>query len=341
MKATISPARLWLLGLFALPIGAVGALAWMQHREAAALRVSAAAISAENARLKGELASLDRRRAELQRELADAQAKRAAAEAAVTPELRRRQAVLAVLPTLREKPAVEASARALARSISPSGPHGNLYFPKLFSDPHYAQLYQTWSRQQIAGRFAALFAQVGLPPAELDRLKELLVQKEMAYEEVDGIMENEAMREKKSVDRTAAMQVKMRVNRTFEDEIKQTFGDTVFAQWRGFENGTGARQELLDKLALRLSYSPAPLEDAQSAQLVTLFNTSRRGALAGGGPPSSVSDAFIAGAQAILKPEQMAGLLQLKTELDASRGGSSVMIRSATPPTTPPQPPGG
>jgi len=90
--------------------------------------------------------------------------------------------------------------------------------------------------------------------------------------------------------------------------------------------------ELLDKLTLRLSYSPAPLEDAQTAQLVTLFNTSRRGALAGGGPPSPVSDAFIAGAQSILKPEQMAGLLQLKTELDASRGGSSVSIRSATPP---------
>ena len=184
-----------------------------------------------------------------------------------------------------------------------------------------------------------MFAQVGLPPAELDRLKELLVQKEMAYEEVDGIMENDAMREKRPVDRSAAMQVKSRVNRTFEDEIRQTFGDTVFAQWRGFENGTGARQELLDQLARRLSYSTAPLEDAQSAQLVTLFNTSFRG----GGPSGLVSDAFIAGAQSILKPEQMAGLLQLKTELDASRGGSSVMIRSASPPAPapPPRPPGG
>jgi len=37
----------------------------------------------------------------------------------------------------------------------------------------------------------------------------------------------------------------------------------------------------------------------------------------------------------------MVGLLQLQTELAASRGGSTVTIRSGTPPPTPPPAPGG
>jgi hypothetical protein len=161
MKTTLSPTRLvWLLGLFALPIGAAGTLAWMQHREAEALRVSAAALAAENARLKSELVSLDRRRSELQREFSDAQTKRTAAEAALTPELRRRQAVRAVAAALREKTPGEVSTRVQPRLNSPSGSHGNVYFPELFADPHYAQVYMAWSRQRIAERFAALFAQI-------------------------------------------------------------------------------------------------------------------------------------------------------------------------------------
>jgi len=168
MKTAISPARLWLFGFFALPIGAAGTLAWMQHREAAALRVSAAAITAESARLKGELALLDRRRAELQRELSEAQAKRTAAEAALTPELRRREAVLAVVATLREKPAGEVSARAQPWLNSPSGSHGNVYFPELFADPHYAQVLHdvepAADRRTVCGAVRA----AGIAPTELD-----------------------------------------------------------------------------------------------------------------------------------------------------------------------------
>ena len=93
MKTAIPTSRFFLFGLLALPIGVAGTLAWTQHRAGTALRNSSVALAAENARLNRELASLDQRRTDVRRELSDAEAKRVAAEAALTPELRRRQAI--------------------------------------------------------------------------------------------------------------------------------------------------------------------------------------------------------------------------------------------------------
>jgi len=150
------------------------------------------------------------------------------------------------------------------------------------------------------------------------------------------------MREKKPVDRSEAMQVKLRVNRTFDDEIKQTFGDAVFAQYREFLNGAGARQAFLDRLTLRLSYSGAPLETAQANQLTALHRSSRRVGMTGGGTPLDLSDDFLAGAQSILKPEQITALGQINAESRASRtpGSSTSIRRPPTPPPRAPPPPG-
>ncbi len=338
MRPAPSSSKIWLVALLALPLGATGLWSWNLQRDAGALRASAASLSAEQTRLNGEVIALTQRREALRRDLVEASSARSEAEASIPAAFRKNQAVLAAIAELRKRAASatrsDASAVPLALPSAPSGLHGNVYFPELFSDPHYAQLYLVYLRHSTNERFAPLFASLQLPPAERVRFKELLIQQQMASEEVDGVMENQAMREKKPFDRSEAMQVKLRVNRTFDDEIKQTFGDAVFAEYREFLNGAGARQAFLDRLTLRLSYSGAPLETAQANQLTALYSASRRVPVASGGTPLDLSDDFMAGAQSILKPEQRTALEQINAESRASRTAiSSTSIRR--PPAAP------
>ena len=163
----------------------------------------------------------------------------------------------------------------------------------------------------------------------------------MADAEVDSIMDWQARWENKPRNSNETSKVKKQVVATFDDEIRQTYGEETLNRLRVFESGTAAREMLLNKLALRLSYSAAPLDQAQSVSLVKVFDSARRASFVGDASQSPVSDAFVAGAKSVLKPEQMAALMQLQTELAVNRGGSSVSIRSATPPPAPPRPPGG
>jgi hypothetical protein len=346
MSPARSSSKRWLLALVALPLGVLGAWIWQLHHEAADLRERVATLNAEQTRLRGEISALADRRDAVQRDLQQANAARATAEAKAVMAARPKPAASLSVSTLSEEsaPPPAALTRGPRQPPPPSGPHGNLYFPELFGDPHYAQLYLTWMKQRQAERYAALFAALPLSAADLARFKELLLQREMATEEVDGILANQAMRDKKAPDLREASQVKTRVTRAFDDEIRQTFGNAVWMQSAQFQGESAARQDFLDALISRLSYSPAPLENAQIKQLLTLYRSTREAAYAKHDYSSGMSDAFVAAAQTVLKPEQIPGLLQIQLELrpNQSGGGWSVGVRpnpTATPSASPPSSP--
>ena len=337
MNAARSRPRRRLVVLLLLVAAGTGAVSWQLSRGRAALQSAANLLRTEQAQHNQQLLVLDERRVALQRELATAA--RVAAEKNLTPAERQRQVVLAAIATLREPAVASVAPLAPRRPRPPSSTH----FAELFADPHYAQLFTIWWRQFGATRYAPLFGELSrqLSPEAFASFRDLLVQRYMADAEVDSIMDWQARRDNKPSNPNETLKVKKQVVATFDDEIRQTYGEETLNRLHAFESGTAARQMLLDKLALRLSYSAAPLDQAQSVSLVKVFDSAWRASFVGDGPPSPASDAFVAEAKSVLKPEQMAALLQLQTELAVNRSGSSVSIRNATPPPAPPRAPGG
>jgi hypothetical protein len=339
-----------------LPLLATTALCWTLQRDITITREELSALRLRRAALQRQRTSLDERGARLVTELAAAQAARAAAErqlqtrpAAGPPtgaprDLSAPEAARAV-PASASSPAGGAaaapeSARAGRERPEPFGPSGNVYFPELLADADYARQFMIWQRQQTATRYAELFAALAgaLAPAELARFREALAEREMAASEVDGILITRSLQEKTPLDRAEVVRTKAHVRRTCDDEIAQQFGAAVLAQLRAFEGNTGARQDLLDRLDLRLSYSAAPLQRGQAARLAEAYNASRHAALrAAPGPGSALSDAFMAAAENVLEPAQLPALRSLRDELGAARGGvSSFSVSTAARGAAPP-----
>lgn len=333
-----SKAKGLLLLVLVAPAGATLAASWHFAREKSALQAQAAALRADQASQQAHLAELDRRRQAAQEQLAQARTDRAAAEKAPPPPSNRTSSnpaggrpgftVNAGAPeTVSRAPS---ALRPDGRPPEPAGSRGNVYFPELFGDAPYARLYLTLQELSIEQRYAALFAELAtaqVSAAEVTRLRETLARRQMANEEVDGILENQALREKKPLDRQEAARIKSQMRTTMDREMTADFSPETIAQWRAFENGIAAQQEFLDRLTARLSYSSAPLAPSQAAQLVVLRRTTASRS-APPGPFLSLSEEFLAAAASVLQPVQMEGLHEIKAELDIIRSGANSQIRT-------------
>lgn len=356
-------ARLKITGfaaLLALPLGATAALTWTLRQDAAALRGSVAQLRAERAARATQLAVLEQRRTALERELVQLSEAKGEAGSPSRPGLKAasevsdanapgtqagsdsrphldRAAILEALATIRAN-AAGVTSEPPARPREPAGPHGNVYFPELFADASYAQLYLDDVRFRDNARYAPFYAALSatLAPAEIERLRAMLLQRQLAGEEVEGILAVQAMQEKRPRDMSESMRLKSEVHRQFTAEIRQTFGETVMEQLTEFSAILAARQNFLERLELRLSYSRDPLAWEQTKQLSALLTEQRRAAVRNRAPPgggSQISDEFITAAGSILRPAQVDALREIRAEIDGARisvpgGGSSVQIRS-------------
>lgn len=339
--------RLLLLCLIAA-LGATASASWHFAREAKDLRATANTLRAEQASRQAAARELDARRQALLDQLASARAARPEAGRPAPPAALATAGVSNIdIRASAPRGGAVAAPRLTAdgRLPPPSGSQGNVYFPQLFGDPHYAQLYLAWQEFNLRQRYAALFADLAsaqVPTDEITRLREMLARRAMANEEVDGILDNQALAEKKTTDRLAAAQIKSQVRRTLDRELEESFSPEIVAKLRDFDYGINARQQFVDRLAARLSYSPTPLSHAQARQIEVLHrSTPSREARTG--PQPVLSDEFMARAPSVLEPGQMTALEEIRAELDAARVGATSSIRgqpvprSGPPPSSPPR----
>ena len=73
--------------------------------------------------------------------------------------------------------------------------------------------------------------------------------------EVAGIFTNRALAEKKDANESEIAKAQFAVTRELYEKIKEVFGTGALEKLRAFESGTGARQDFVDSLSARLSYS--------------------------------------------------------------------------------------
>ena len=316
MRTPVS--KLTRLGLIFLAVPALilQPTAWKWHRDNARRREEIDRVSRTLRSLRAGSEALAERKRWLEAEIAALNAARDPAEEKRFAAERRKQAVVKVLASLKAK-AKETGAAEASPPPQPFGPQGNVYFAELLGNPVYAAHFSTYTRQHIEERYASMWAGLSLSPADLSRLKALLVEKEISREDVMGIFANRALVEAKDVDGVDVYKAQLAVTRELDEKIKDTFGTGVREKLRAFEGGTGARQNILDALTARLSYSEAPLTDAQTAQLIEAYNAS-----AFLNPRmnfSELPEPFVTAAQSILKAEQMVRFRKLAAEMPQAR----------------------
>jgi hypothetical protein len=333
----------YLIILLAVTTVAGGALAWNQYRELVRWRAASLSDSAR-ADLQKRLWDLEKRKNELEAEVADLRARGGTAGDAGGES--------------------DAVAGEDAQGPGRPGPgrfnrrNGFTNLATLLDNPEFNKL---WTAQQKVGldaRYAALFKNLNLSPADLDKFKSLLVEKQNALMDVMAAARDQGLNPRNPADRTQIAGLVQAAQAQVDSSIRQTLGDTQFTQYQNYEQ-TLPQRNVVNQLAQTLSYTGAPLQAYQIDQLVNILAANApalsqgaggrmglAGSMAAGNlfsrGDAPITDAAVAQAQSVLTASQLAALQQLQTQQQAQRQMGQMMRQIlSNGGAQPPRPPGG
>lgn len=328
MRLTItvkpSPAAV-VIALLALTTAGAGALAWYQHRKLLELQAVVIRNAAERDEWQKRLAALERE------PLGFASAGAAESEPA---------------PAAAEEPVTASSetvGRAFARGLG-RGERGNP-LATLMQDPEFARALMTQQKAALDLRYADLFRKLNLSPAQVDRLKDLLIERQSAAADVMAAARAEGVDGR---DAREQLRDLVRATQAETDKAIRTFlGDAGYEAYQSYER-TQPQRTLVGQLETKLSYTGAPLQETQKDQLVRILaDSAPQGArgnannvifagrgfdgpaplpMAGG---VTITDEALTRAQGILSQAQLAALKQMQTEQQAQRTMAEA-VRNAT-----------
>jgi hypothetical protein len=215
-------------------------------------------------------------------------------------------------------PATNGPVPGRAEARAESGPAWN--------SPEFRRLMAMQRRAALDGRYAALFRTLKLSPADLEKFKDLLVDRQSAAADVFNTAREQGLNPRENRD-----QIRQLIE-GFEAEadasIRSMLGETAYQQYQQYEK-TAPQRSVVGQIEQRLSYSSTPLYGNQAEQLVNLLAasaparpitvaTSAAGPVAQGGGPGDrgtiITDAIIAQSKAFLSSSQVDALRQLQQE---------------------------
>lgn len=226
--------------------------------------------------------------------------------------------------------------------------------PSPFENPEVQRLMAAQQRGALDGRYSALFKTLQLSPTELERFKQLLLDKQTVVSDVmlaaraSGVSARENRSELDALIKGSRDEV--------DATIKELLGDARYTQYSDYE-ATGAQRSVARSLEQRLSYSDTPLLPAQAEQLIRILaetgtptdakamlaspaiSLATGTAIIGGTPAGSlISDQGLLRAQAILTPNQLQALRDLQSEQQAQAAAMEIIRsqQSGRPPSAPP-----
>lgn len=240
--------RLLLYAAATLLLLGVAGVAWREH--------------AANFRYRSELATAQVRIAELERQLA---------AAATSSNVQRSPQVVADgagLVARRSEP---------DRDLRPGRRRGFLLDSA--NDPEIAPLLLKQRQRQVASRYAALFARLGLPAEQAARLQALLAEKQITH--FDAM----ALARRQGLGRDEAQALTREADAEADAAIRALLGDGAFAQLQEFDR-TYSQRAAVNTLATQLGYEGAPLTVAQQERLIGVLaaRPGADGATLGAGP---------------------------------------------------------
>ncbi|MFT3870758.1 MAG: hypothetical protein QM715_20085 [Nibricoccus sp.] len=292
-----------LLVFFALTTLGTGIFAWQQNRQLHASK--AAATDSDDSLLRKKLADAEHRAHALQNELDALKAKQPAEVASDEP------------PT----PPNEAEGFGPRGGRFRGGPDS---FREIFNDPKVMALMNAREKSMLDQRYAALFKSLiqsgKLTPEQVEAFKNLMVERQNTMRDI-----RQSAREQGITDRSQVEALMKSTQAELDAQLQNTIGSAAYAEFQAYEK-TAPQRNFVSQLAQSLSYGNAPLNDAQSQQLVDILaktsesnGNRRQGGFGGfgGGGNITVTDAALTAAATVLNPTQLAALAEVQRQQKA------------------------
>lgn len=153
--------------------------------------------------------------------------------------------------------------RAVAQDRGPGGRRGMP--PDFSSDPEIAPLMLKQRQRQVASRYAALFARLGLSAEQRTKLEQLLVDKQLSRFEAMGLARRQGLGPEE------AMSLARESDSEADSAIKALLGDTAYSQLQTYDQ-TYAQRASVASLSSQLGYSGEALSSDQQEQLITVLS---------------------------------------------------------------------
>lgn len=206
-------------------------------------------------------------------------------------------------------------------------------------DPRFQAAQQARSRALLDTRYADLFRRLNLPPAQLEQLKTLLVERDTVMSDVVTAAAGAGINPRESGG--DIRQLMRRAQEDIDASIAQILGNDGFAQYQHHQQ-TFSQRSAVNQLEQRLSYTATPLTSAQSEQLINILarHTANRTASAitrpgqtGASSAASMglNEQTLAQAAAILSPAQLEAFRELQAQSAAQRRPGRGMGGAPTP----------
>ncbi len=331
MKA--SPQTL-LIGLLALTTVAASALAWHQHRKLVDMQDLVARNVAERSEWQARLTAAER------------------APIPSTFEFAGPVSAPVEGPSPSDAVATDGGER-------PGGPQrggrGDRVNPMatLMQNPDFARALVTQQKSALDLRYADLFRRLNLAPDQVDRLKDLLVERQSAAADVMAAAREQGMDGR--ANRDELRQLVQSTQADSEEAIRAFLGEGGYNDYKTYEQ-TQPQRALVSQLETKLSYGGSPLQAAQMDQLVRIlaetspqqggggrgagmmnFVGAGRGFDSGGPMPMGgafsggvqITDEAITRAQGVLSQSQLQSLKQMQVEQQAQLAMAEA-VRNAT-----------
>ncbi len=225
-----SPQKIALALVFAALVAAVATLWSLWHREVRAHALAQERAAAESAVLRAELAAAKARGGE--------RGERASTE------------------TLVPRASLEPE-----RGRPPGRGRRGGELADFLNDPEVAPLWQKQRHRQVATRYAALFARLGLGAEQTAKLQALLADKQLSRTEA------QALARQQGLDRGEARELARQSDTEADAAIRTLLGEAAFAQLQDYDR-TMPQRTIVTGLATQLVAAGAPLSAAQQERLV-------------------------------------------------------------------------
>lgn len=223
---------------------------------------------------------------------------------------------------------------------------GESAFRSMMENPEYQKLMAITQKGRLDGRYAALFKQLNLTPEQLEKFKNLLLEKQNAMIDVMMAARDQGLNPR--TDREAFQALLANTQTEIDNSIRSAIGDQAYASYENYER-TMPYRGVVDQLTARLSYGTNPLTSAQSEAMVNILASTnsmpnlpagavRAVALPFGAPVTgraTLNSEAMNRAQGILTPDQYAALQQLQQEQQAQAQMRNLLRQQLRPPTNP------
>lgn len=241
-----------------------------------------------------------------------------------------------------EEPAENAEARQNRQRNNNNRPN----MAALLANPEFAKAAALQQRAALDNRYAALFKQLNLSPTDLEKFKDLLIERQNSRMDVMAAARESGLNPRENRDELKKLTDEAQAD--VDANIKSTLGDAAYSKYQNYDT-TGSQRAVVSQVTDRLSYTSTPLTAAQSEFLVSALSTTSTtdgtnatgnngggpggggpggggwGGMGGGGNTTTITDAVIVQAQSVLTADQVTALKAVQAEQQAQQTMREIM----------------